>query len=170
MAVTAAMPADDPRRSTRRDRATIGGSMGRAETPAAGADADYIITFDGGAKGNPGLGYGSYELRTATGRSRVERLDYGDNVTNNEAEYRSLLAALHDLRQTIVAAGKDPRQYRLLVLGDSQLVINQLNGLWKMKDQNLRQWFVQIKTVAAAFDHVRFVWHPRARSVATLGH
>lgn len=136
----------------------------------AEAQPDYIITFDGGAKGNPGLGYGSYELRTATGRSRLERLDHGDHVTNNEAEYRTLAAALEDLRRTIDGAGKDPRQYRLLVLGDSQLVINQLNGLYKMRDQNLRQWYVQIKTLTAAFDQVRFVWHPRARSVATLGH
>lgn len=145
--------------------------MAQAGTPPANEAApDYIITFDGGSRGNPGPGYGSYELRTATGRSRIERLEFGGNVTNNEAEYRSLLAALTDLRDTIVRAGKDPRQYRLLVLGDSQLIINQLNGLWKLKDPALRQWFVQVKTLAAAFDQVRFVWHPRARSVATLGH
>ncbi len=134
------------------------------------ADADYIITFDGGARGNPGLGYGSYELRTATGRRRIERLDYGDDVTNNEAEYRTLIAALEDLKRTLVKAGKDPRHYRVLVAGDSQLVINQMNGLWKLKHERLRPLFVTAKQLAAAFGQVRLVWHPRARSVATLGH
>jgi ribonuclease HI len=143
---------------------------GATPQPTTDTATDYIVTFDGGSKGNPGLGYGSYELRTATGRSRIERVEYGDNVTNNAAEYRTLLAALTDLRDTIVKADKDPRAYRLLVLGDSQLVINQLNGLWKLKDQNLRQWHVQIKTLEAAFGQIRYTWHPRARSVSTLGH
>ena len=138
--------------------------------PMAETIADYIITFDGGSKGNPGRGYGSYELRTATGRRRIERLEHGDYITNNQAEYRSLLASLTDLRDTIARAGKDPRAYQVLVLGDSQLVINQLNGFWKLKDPDLRPWFVQIKTLVADFGQVRFVWHPRARSVATLGH
>lgn len=132
--------------------------------------ADYIVTFDGGSKGNPGPGYGSYELRTATGRRRLERLDYGDDVTNNEAEYRTLVAALADLRRTITKAGRDPRDYRLLVLGDSQLVINQMNGQFKVKHEGLRDLFVTAKTLQTAFGQVRFVWHPRARSVATLGH
>jgi probable phosphoglycerate mutase len=120
--------------------------------------------------GNPGLGYGSYELRTATGRRRIERLEYGDAVTNNEAEYRTLVGALDDLLRTIQKAGKDPRAYRVLVVGDSQLVINQMNGLWKLKHPDLRQWHVQAKTLIASFGQVRLVWHPRARSVATLGH
>ncbi|MCC6626356.1 MAG: ribonuclease HI family protein [Chloroflexi bacterium] len=139
-------------------------------TEPATLGADYMITFDGGARGNPGLGYGSYELRTSTGRRRIERLDYGDNVTNNEAEYRTLAAALADLRRTLTAAGKEPRAYRVLVTGDSQLVINQLNGVYKLRHANLRDWHVQIKTLAADFGEVRYVWHPRARSVATLGH
>lgn len=141
-----------------------------AQQPGDAFAPDYLITFDGGSKGNPGLGYGSYELRTATGRSRIERRDFGDDVTNNEAEYRTLIAALEDLRRTLAEAGKDPRDYRVLVAGDSQLVINQMNGRWKLKHEGLRPLFVTAKTLVAAFGHVRLVWHPRARSVATLGH
>ncbi len=145
--------------------------MAEAEqTQSSEVEADYIITFDGGAKGNPGPGYGSYELRTATGRHRIERLEYGDGVTNNEAEYRTLIAALGDLRDTLLKAGKDPRNYRVLVLGDSQLVINQMNGLWKLKQPSLRPLFVTAKMLVAAFGQVRLMWHPRARSVSTLGH
>ncbi|MCA1724786.1 MAG: hypothetical protein LC748_11165 [Thermomicrobia bacterium] len=50
-------------------------------------EAEYTIIFDGGARGNPGEGYGSYELRTGTHREIV-RLTFGNNVTNNEAEYQ----------------------------------------------------------------------------------
>lgn len=138
--------------------------------PSDQATADYTITFDGGSKGNPGPGYGSYELRTARGRRRIERLDFGDGVTNNEAEYKTLIGALEDLQRTIVNAGKDPRDYHLLVVGDSQLVINQMNGLWKIKHVNLRPLYVTAKTLTAAFGQVRLAWHPRARSVSTLGH
>ena len=59
-------------------------------------DADYTIIFDGGSRGNPGEGYGSYELRTRAER-QIERLTFGDHVTNNEAEYRTLIAALRDV-------------------------------------------------------------------------
>jgi ribonuclease HI len=100
----------------------------------------------------------------------VERREFGDGVTNNEAEYRTLVAALDDLKRTIVNAGRDPRQYRVLAVGDSQLVINQLNGLWKVKHETLRPLVVTAKTLIAAFGEVRLRWHPRARSVATLGH
>jgi len=57
--------------------------------------ADYTITFDGGSLGNPGKGYGSYELRTATQtKGDVIRKEFGDRQTNNEAEYKTLIAAL----------------------------------------------------------------------------
>ena len=55
----------------------------------------YEIVFDGGSLGNPGLGYGSYEITTEGAvLHRVERQEYGQGVTNNQAEYRSLIGAL----------------------------------------------------------------------------
>ena len=47
---------------------------------------DYTIVFDGGSKGNPGGGYGSYEIGSRTGASKQKRLEVGDAITNNEAE------------------------------------------------------------------------------------
>jgi ribonuclease HI len=61
------------------------------------AAPDYIVIFDGGSRGNPGPGYGSYRLRTRDGREDVRRLEFGEAMTNNEAEYRTLIAALDDL-------------------------------------------------------------------------
>ena len=56
------------------------------------------IIFDGGSKGNPGQGYGSYTLRWPGAQQQIVRLRFGDRVTNNEAEYDTLIAALEAVR------------------------------------------------------------------------
>jgi ribonuclease HI len=130
----------------------------------------YILTFDGGSKGNPGRGYGSYELRTRDDRARLERREYGDNITNNEAEYRTLIEGLTDILATLRTAGKDPSTYRVRVQGDSQLVIRQLCGEWQIKHPAMRVLHGQAQALARQLGTVEFVWHPRANSVKTLGH
>ncbi|HEY8477646.1 MAG TPA: ribonuclease HI family protein, partial [Chloroflexota bacterium] len=96
------------------------------------------ILFDGGSLNNPGRGYGSYEIRGPDLPPRVERLDFGDGVTNNEAEYRALLAGLEDLRRLLQRRGVAPGEVALTVQGDSQLVINQLAGRWRVRTPHLR--------------------------------
>ncbi len=141
----------------------------RGEFMESGAP-HYTLTFDGGSKGNPGLGYGSYEIRTCDDRFRVERREFGDGVTNNEAEYRALIEGLSDIVQTLLKAGKDPRSYRVRVLGDSQLVIKQLNGEYKVRHAGMLALNNQAKELASRFALVTFRWHERANSVLTLGH
>src|SRR3954447_18064662 len=88
---------------------------------------DYTLTFDGGADPNPGKAYGSYHIRTRAGRERLEsRIQFGDNMTNNQAEYSALLYGLRDLVRTIEKAGKPPENYAVDIYGDSTLVIKQL--------------------------------------------
>src|SRR3954470_12820858 len=89
--------------------------------------ADYTIIFDGGSKGNPGQGYGSYQItRASDGKARLRRLDYpGDSTTNNEAEYLTLINALEELTAGIQKAGHDPRAFSVEIQGDSQLVLKQ---------------------------------------------
>ncbi|MDB5058460.1 MAG: ribonuclease [Chloroflexi bacterium] len=130
----------------------------------------YILTFDGGSKGNPGLGYGSYEIRTCDDRHRVERREYGDNMTNNEAEYRTLIEGLNDIATTLRTAGKDPKTYRVKVMGDSQLVIKQLNGEYQVRHPMMRELYEAAKASAGQFGSVQFNWHGRANSVKALGH
>ncbi len=134
------------------------------------ATSHYTLTFDGGSKGNPGLGYGSYEIRTCDNRYRVERREYGDGVTNNEAEYRALIDGLADILKTLHNAGKDPSAYRVRVLGDSQLVIRQLNDEYKVRHEGMLALNGQVKALASQFALVTFHWHERANSVLTLGH
>lgn len=132
-------------------------------------DADYTIIFDGGSRGNPGEGYGSYELRTRT-QQRIERLTFGDHVTNNEAEYRTLIAALRDVLNRLDAAGADPKMYTIAVRGDSQLVIFQALGKWKVRTPHIRPLHTEAAALLARFKYADVRWQPRAMSVRTLSH
>lgn len=131
--------------------------------------AAYAIIFDGGARGNPGKGYGSYEVR-AGGASDVKRLTFGNRDTNNEAEYRTLIVALRDVLGRIAAAGGDPKATAITVRGDSQLVINQVNGTWKVKTPHIRPLHAEATALLSRFGTRSVAWHGRANSVRALGH
>lgn len=131
---------------------------------------DYAIVFDGGSKGNPGYGYGSYELRARTGQQKQKRLEFGDRVTNNEAEYLTLIAALDDLAAMIQRHSRQPGDFAVQIRGDSQLVIQQLLGRWKVKHPNIVPLHERARTLLRAFGRTDLAWHARANSVRTLGH
>lgn len=132
---------------------------------------DYTLTFDGGADPNPGKGYGSYHLRTRAGRERLQsRIQFGNNITNNQAEYMALLHGLRDLLQTIEKAGKPATNYTVDIWGDSSLVIKQLRGEWKVKDAKMQPLYDEITQLSRKFKAIRFNWHDRSNSVRLLGH
>jgi ribonuclease HI len=131
----------------------------------------YVLIFDGGSKGNPGPGYGSYVIRRVQdGAERLERLELGDNYTSKEAEYDTLLAALQDLMNTIQAGGREPGEFSLEVRGDSALVINQLEGRWKAKEPRMKQRRDACLQLLRRFGSVRLKAQPREESVRVLGH
>ncbi len=136
-------------------------------SPPEPAAWDWRIVFDGGSLGNPGRGYGSYRLRQAGGDwEPAVRLEYGGRVTNNEAEYRSLIAALRALS----LRDADANRWRVEVLGDSLLVLNHLRGQWRVKADNLRPLFEEARVLARSFGRITYTWHRRDRSVELLGH
>ena len=130
----------------------------------------YMIIFDGGSIGNPGRGYGSYRLRGPGGVTRTRRLDFGDDVTNNVAEYRTLITALEDLLAIMGEAGQDPARSAVEVRGDSQLVINQLDGRWRVRAAHLRPLHDRARALLDQFGRATLRWHPRGKSVQALGH
>ena len=133
-------------------------------------DADFRVIFDGGSRNNPGHGYGSFQLQTLGQPAVIHRLDFGEGVTSNEAEYRTLLGALETALLEAAAAQRDPRTLRFLAYGDSQLVVNQVAGRWGVKAANLLPLRDRARQLMAAFGSAEVRWHPRARSVAALGH
>lgn len=130
----------------------------------------YTIVFDGGSLGNPGRGYGSYVVANADGvvnRAALSYDDRGSQVTNNQAEYWTLIAALQWLSETL--DGRGPAT-PITVLGDSLLVINQLLGKWKVKNEGLRPLHAEARELLKRFGPTELRWHDRGNSVRILGH
>lgn len=132
---------------------------------------DYMILFDGGSQGNPGPAYGSYRLtRVVDGRSDVVRLDFGRDLTSNEAEYETLIAALEGLIARIEGTGRDPADFTVEVRGDSTLVLRQVEGSWKTKDERMRALCSRVRRLLARFKDCRLCLQGRQASVRALGH
>jgi ribonuclease HI len=128
------------------------------------------IIFDGGSLNNPGHGYGSYQLTIGTGRPRIVRLDFGSPFTNNEAEYSALIRGLEDAAGSLRADGVDPRRARVEVRGDSQLVLKQIGGEWKVKMPHLAKLRDEARALLDQFGDRDLIWHRRIESVRVLGH
>jgi len=152
--------------------------VSKARKPALAFDAgqlegqpDYVLVFDGGSLGNPGPGYGSYaSIRASDGKERLVRLDFGGEMTNNEAEYQTLIAALDGLVDRIQAAGRGPGEFTVEARGDSALVLRQVEGTWKTKDERMRALRNRVRELLAHFKGHRLVLHGREESVRSLGH
>lgn len=128
----------------------------------------FEIVFDGGSLGNPGKGYGSFDI-TSNGQP-VERqieIQYGDNITNNQAEYQTLIEALAWLKQHL---GEKARLASVEILGDSKLVLMQSQGKWKVNNEGLKPLNAQVKMLLKSFGKTTLTWHARKHSVAKLGH
>lgn len=128
------------------------------------------ILFDGGSRGNPGPGYGSYHIRFPDGRGETVRLDFGRQMTSNEAEYHTLLAALEDLVGRLQSEGRDPSEFTLEVGGDSTLVIAQVRGDWKARHPRMRALRDQVREWLRRFGGSSLERVPRAVVVRYLGH
>jgi len=134
---------------------------------------DYLVSTDGGATANgtaDSFGFGSYHLESRTGQKQMVRLEFGRGVTNNEAEYRTLIAGLKDLAGRIERAGKSASDYSLLVHTDSQLMVGQVTQGWQVKATNLRPLVDEAKCLVQAFGHCDLVKVPRDEIVRVLGH
>lgn len=134
------------------------------------SEPDLTIVCDGGSLGNPGKGYGSYRLADRTGASVIERLDFGPDMTNNQAEYRTLIAALEAALERAARHGWAAPELRLKVLTDSQLLVQQVLGKWKVRNAGLQPLNAHARELLARFGSRDVVWQPRAATVRVLGH
>ena len=126
------------------------------------------IYFDGGSKGNPGLGYGSYEVQSldAQVNHKCSRSEFGTGCTSNQAEYFSLLAALKWLRHRDIAF----KDFRLEIWTDSLLVCNQVRRKWKTKVCTMKELRDEVLELLAAYGHWQINWRGRAANVARNAH
>ena len=108
--------------------------------PAKSASPAYTAHIDGGARGNPGpSGYGVV-IHNAAGRKIAELSEYLGHRTNNYAEYQGLLAAL---RYAVANNLK-----LLKVVSDSELMVRQMKGIYKVKHPELRKFHAEAQQLA----------------------
>lgn len=170
---------DTPHRSSISGKVVVGQPTNRADAddphamaplPGQAPEQPIEIIFDGGSKGNPGEGYGSYALRWPGSQPQVVRLRFGNRVTNNEAEYDTLIAALEGVLKRLRDQGADPKTARLDIRGDSLLVINQVLGQWKAKEERLQGRRNRVRDLLKAVGSWQLRHHDRKHSVNALGH
>ncbi len=99
---------------------------------------------DGASRGNPGHGGIGVILKDETGTVILEEKKYLGTVTNNVAEYSALLACLEKV-QTLLAEKKGFTCSKLVVHSDSELMVRQLNGVYKIKDRALKKFFAHVQ-------------------------
>ena len=126
-----------------------------------------IIYCDGGARNNPGpaaVGVIVADLRglNADLRGKREYSEFIGQATNNEAEYRAVIFALKKVKQLI---GKEKsKNSKIEIKSDSELLINQLNGQYKIKEKNLVPLFIEIWNLKQDFADTEFVQVPREKN------
>jgi ribonuclease HI len=128
------------------------------------------LIFDGGSLGNPGKGYGSFRLSVDGTVLPIRELEFGDNVTNNQAEYRTLIEGLGEALQLVKSNGISPSSAVINILTDSKLVVEQVNGRWKVKNAGLQPLCKEAQLRLRQFGSAKISWHRRANSVKVLGH
>jgi len=107
-----------------------------------------VLRCDGGARGNPGPGAFGFVLYDASGAEVEARGEYLGHVTNNVAEYRALIAGLQ------AAAGHAPES--LEVRMDSELVVRQMTGEYRVKNAGLKPLNAEARHAAAKLRSVTY--------------
>lgn len=110
---------------------------------------EFTLFFDGCSKGNPGKAGAGAVLYEVEKEVFALSKYLGDDKTNNEAEYMALIMGLEQAMEIKVE--------ELTVYGDSELVINQVNGKYKVKSPNLIHLFTQVEMLKKCFKSITFI-------------
>lgn len=118
-----------------------------------------VVNVDGGARGNPGPAAIAAVIATPDGEVLEERFEAIGPATNNVAEYRALLLGIER------AQAFDASEVELVA--DSELVVRQVRGEYRVKDAGLRDLHAQAQAALAGFErwtlrHVRREENDRA--------
>lgn len=134
------------------------GSSRRGPPPPrpAPATAALVVACDGGARGNPGPAGIGVSIETPRGAVIDEISEAIGVATNNVAEYSAVLAGLRRARE--LGARK------VHVRSDSQLLIEQLRGNYRVKNPTLQRLHAEVRAAARAFGEVDYEHVPRERN------
>ena len=122
------------------------------------AEKTYILRFDGGSRGNPGVaGSGMVLYDSEDGSEIWSGCQYlGDYMTNNEAEYAGLITGLQCARSLGIK--------NIVAQGDSKLILHQVEGKWKVKAAHLMQYYDEALSLSKEFESFQTYHIERARN------
>lgn len=129
-----------------------------SSTTDVSPDKVYILRFDGGSRGNPGVAGSGMALYDSEDGSEIWSgcLYLGDHRTNNEAEYMGLITGM----QCALSLGVK----QIVVQGDSKLVLEQIALRWKVKSPTLKYYFEQAVALKNQFTYFETSHIERARN------
>lgn len=110
---------------------------------------------DGGARGNPGPAGIGFVL-TIPDHEPIQVGNYIGRATNNQAEYRALIAGLERASKENVT--------ELHCFLDSELLVQQMRGKYRVKNAGLAPLYTHAKKIAASFTHITFSHIPREKN------
>ncbi len=117
---------------------------------------ELVANIDGGARGNPGPAACAVVIRNARGEVVRKWSEYLGIQTNNVAEYSALLAALdYAVREN---------HGSLKVLSDSELLVRQMLGEYKVKNPTLKEFHEHARTLARKLQRFSIEYVPRERN------
>lgn len=108
---------------------------------------------DGGARGNPGPAAIGYVICQPGGEVIKEGAECIGPMTNNKAEYRAMLKAME--------TAKSLKATKVFCHADSELIVYQLQGVYRIKDAHLKTLAEKVKSVAIHFESVQWTQVPR---------
>ena len=122
-----------------------------------------IIYTDGGSRGNPGKAAIGAVFCNEMNQVVKKYGEYlGDNLTNNEAEYSAVIFALKKFKTLF---GKSLAENgEVEVRADSELLVKQLNGNYKVQDEKIQKLFMEIWNLRLDFQSVKFKHIPREKN------
>jgi len=119
----------------------------------------YTIHADGGARGNPGPAGAGAIIHDAHGKAVGKVSQYLGERTNNYAEYEAVILAFEALTKLVPSEERDSTEVKVML--DSELIVKQMTGLYKVKHPDLKIQKDRLAQVAAAFGTVSFTHVPR---------
>ena len=117
-----------------------------------------VIYTDGGARGNPGPAGAGAAIFDEQGATLAEVSDYLGETTNNVAEYEALTRALGAVHRMF---GKKLHDMRVEIRMDSELIVKQMQGAYKIKAPGLKPHFMEVKKLLLHMPHHSFMHIPR---------
>lgn len=138
--------------ATKKGDVVLRGNTERLERILTDGGGEATVAFDGASRGNPGRAAAAYVLRDEDGVVKREGTVIGE-ATNNEAEYAALLRGLVEARELGYSAVE--------AVGDSELIVRQVDGDWRCKAENLKPLRAEVVKVAEDFDEFEIRHVPR---------